>query len=172
MLAACNKIRGKRLQTQRVRGGLTSDHDINSYHLYQRLSPVLDTMDTKTALTVTNFNFNSCAIKYELQPSRDASQEVGMSGVKRMMELREEQWNVATDIAVDASVLERCEFHGEIYDPLGDDNTPAYKLGNYRLSAGKLGNLFSSPREMTDTIKAVIEDAAMECDTCAKWRAE
>jgi hypothetical protein len=58
------------------------------------------------------------------------------------------------------------------YDPLAGDNTPAYKLGNYRLSAGKLGTVFSSSREMTDTVKAVIEDAAMECYTCATWRAD
>jgi len=95
-----------------------------------------------------------------------------MSGVKRMMELQEEQWDVAMEIAVDAGVLKRCYLHSEIYDPLGGDYVPAYKLGNYRLSAGKLGGVFSSSREMTDTVKAVIEDAAMECYTCAKWRDE
>jgi hypothetical protein len=95
-----------------------------------------------------------------------------MSFTKRLIELQEEQWDVATEIAVDAGVLKRCSLHSEIYDPLGGDNVPAYKLGNYRLSAGKLGRVFSSSREMTDTIKSVIEDAAMECYTCAKWRDE
>jgi hypothetical protein len=38
----------------------------------------------------------------------------------------------------------------------------AYWLGNYRFSLGKLP-MFSDRREMTDTIKAVVEDAAMEC---------
>jgi len=94
-----------------------------------------------------------------------------MSGAKRMIELREEQRDVATEIAVDAGVLKRCYLHSEIYDALGE-NTPAYKLGNYRLSAGKLGRTFSSSREMTDTVQAVIQDAAMECYTCAKWADE
>ena len=94
-----------------------------------------------------------------------------MGGSKRMLELMEEQWEVAREIAVDAGVLTRCPLHSEIYDPLAGDNTPAYKLGNYRLSAGKLRvGVFSSSREMTDTIKAVVEDAAMECYTCSKWR--
>lgn len=91
-----------------------------------------------------------------------------MSFTKRLIELKEEQWDVATEIEVDAGVLKRCWFHSEIYDPLGG-NTPAYKLGNYRLSAGRLGGVFSSSREMTDTIQAVVQDAAMECYTCAKW---
>jgi hypothetical protein len=93
-----------------------------------------------------------------------------MSGAKEMIALAEEQWDAATEIAVDAGVLKRCEYHGVIYDPLAGDNTPAYKLGNYRLSAGKLGRLFSSPREMTDTVKAVVEDAGMDCYICAKER--
>jgi hypothetical protein len=86
--------------------------------------------------------------------------EVGMSFAKRLMELEEEQQHAAMEIALDAGVLKRCEYHGVIYDPLAGDYTPAYKLGNYRLSAGKLGKLFSTSREMTDTVKSVIEDAA------------
>lgn len=95
-----------------------------------------------------------------------------MSGAKRLMELREQQWDAAKEIAVDAEVLKRCSLHGEIYDPMAGDKTSAYKLGNYRMSAGNLKGIFSTSREMTDTIKAVIEDAAMECHTCAKWAAE
>jgi hypothetical protein len=95
-----------------------------------------------------------------------------MSGVKRMMELEEEQRDVATEIALDAGVLKRCGYHGEIYDPLRGDNTPAYKLGNYRLSAGKLRRVFSSSRELTDTIKAVVEDAGMECYDCAREQSD
>jgi hypothetical protein len=40
--------------------------------------------------------------------------EVSMSGAKRMIESQETQWDVATEIAVDAGVLERCSLHGDI----------------------------------------------------------
>ena len=95
-----------------------------------------------------------------------------MSFEKRLMELREQQSDVAEQIALDAGVLSRCEFHGEVYDPLGDDIESAYRLGNYRFSAGKLHGVFRDRREMTDTIKSVVEQSAMECYTCAKWQDE
>jgi|SRR5579863_1227217 len=95
-----------------------------------------------------------------------------MSFAKRLIELREQQWDVATQIALDARALESCEFHGEVYDPLGGDEVMehAYRLGNYRFSAGRLNRIFDDRREMTDTIKAVVQNAAMDCYSCAKWR--
>jgi hypothetical protein len=75
-------------------------------------------------------------------------------------------------IAVDADVLERCEYHGEVYDAQAGDNAPAYMRGNRLFSSGELNGVFSDRRDMTDTIKAVIEDSAMECGYCAKMRSE
>jgi hypothetical protein len=95
-----------------------------------------------------------------------------MGITKRMMEEQEEQRRIATEIAIEAGVLVSCEYHEEVYDAFSGDETPAYKLGNYKLSNGKLGGVFSSPREMTDAIKAAIEDAGMECYSCAKMRSE
>lgn len=95
-----------------------------------------------------------------------------MSFAKRMIEEREQQHSVAVEIAIEAGVLARCEYHDEVYDTLSGDNTPAYKLGNHKLSAGKLGGVFSSPREMTDAVKAAVENAGMECYSCAKMRSE
>jgi len=93
-----------------------------------------------------------------------------MSQIKRMMELSEMQGDLATQIAIDAGVLKSCPYHDTVYDPLNGDDTPAYKLGNYRLSAGELGHAFSSSREMTDAIKAAIGGAGMDCNACAKNR--
>jgi hypothetical protein len=91
-----------------------------------------------------------------------------MGAAKKQMLLEQDQWMEAERIAVDAGVLKRCPYHDYVYDPLNGDNTPAYKLGNYRLSNGMLNVGFSGARELTDTIKAVIEDSAMECGYCAK----
>jgi len=91
-----------------------------------------------------------------------------MSAATEQILHEQAQWQEATQIAVDAKVLERCPYHGEVYDPLNGDITPAYKLGNYRYSHGLLEVGFSGSRELTDTIKAVVEDSAMECGYCAK----
>lgn len=91
-----------------------------------------------------------------------------MGATKGQFLHEEAQWDEAIRIAVDAGVLKRCHIHDYVYDPLNGDNSPAYKLGNYRLSNRLLEVGFSSSRELTDTIKAVVEDSAMECGYCAK----
>ena len=91
-----------------------------------------------------------------------------MGAAKQQMLHEQEQWIEAEQIAVDAGVLKRCPYHDCVYDALNGDNTPAYKLANYRLSHGLLNVGFTDSRELTDTIKAVIEDSAMECGYCAK----
>jgi len=53
-----------------------------------------------------------------------------MSGIKRLMALQEEQRGVAEQIAIEAGVLKRCQFHGDVYEFDTLDKTPAYKLTN------------------------------------------
>jgi hypothetical protein len=92
-----------------------------------------------------------------------------MGSVKDQMFHEEAQWRGATKIAVDAGVLTRCPIHEDVvYDPLNGDNTPAYKLGNYRYLRVELEGLFLSRTDMTDTIDAVIKDSSMECGYGAK----
>lgn len=93
-----------------------------------------------------------------------------MSAATDAMLHAEAQRQETIEIAIKAGVLERCEIHEEVYDPLNGDYSPAYKLGNYRLSHGLLSVSFTSSRELTDTIKDAIEDSPMECGYCAKWR--
>ena len=61
------------------------------------------------------------------------------------------------------------EFHSEIVWDLSGDREDAYKLGNARFSKGELLNHFESRRELTDAIKAAIEQSGMDgCPRCAK----
>jgi len=86
----------------------------------------------------------------------------------------EEQWTKnarATTIAIDAEVLARCEWHGVVYDNLVD-RTDAYKLGNSLYSRGLLGNVFLDRMDMTDSIKAVIEQCPDECWECERMRSD
>jgi hypothetical protein len=90
-----------------------------------------------------------------------------MSGIKRLMELQEKQRDVAVQIAIEASVLKCCEYHGVVYDPGGGDKQSAFRLANYKFTHGKV-SVFHDRREMTDTIDEVISDAAMDCWQCEK----
>ena len=96
-----------------------------------------------------------------------------MGRAKDEMMRREEQIEEATDIAVKAGVLSRCEYHPEIvWDNFGD-HEDAYKIGNARFTAGELQTRFESRRELTNAIKAAIEEAGMDgCPICAKMLAD
>ena len=93
-----------------------------------------------------------------------------MSGVKRLMEHQEEQRNTALRIAVQAGALKICGYHGDCVFDGGSDPQGAYKLGNFRFSAGELEGTFESRTEMCDTIKSVIEEhwAIDKCPRCEK----
>ena len=89
-----------------------------------------------------------------------------MSFSKRLIEEKEEQRRTAVRIALKAGVLKSCEYHHEVYDPLGGDKQAAYMLGNAMFTKGELP-MFPDRRTMTDAIKDAIEDTGMECSACA-----
>jgi len=88
-----------------------------------------------------------------------------MSIVKRALEADQDRFNVATEIAIDAGVLERCEFCEATVFRGDEEVDEAYKLGNTKFTQGELKGTFASRREMTDAIKAAAEsgDHAAEC---------
>ncbi len=96
-----------------------------------------------------------------------------MGGAKRMMEENEAKRGIALQIALEAGVLEQCEFHDDCIYEGGEEIESAYKLANHKVSHGELEGVFENRREMTDIIKDVVEDhAAEECYACAKNRDE
>lgn len=84
-----------------------------------------------------------------------------MSGSKRMFEDDEAKRVIALQIAVEADVLERCEFHEIAYEG-NEEIESAYKLGNCKFSSGELSDTFESRREMTDYIQEVVADHPAE----------
>jgi hypothetical protein len=89
-----------------------------------------------------------------------------MSGAKDLLARQEQQYDVATQIAVESGVLKFCEYHGIAYDS-GNEHTPAYKLGNWKLTNGKFGDLFADSRELGESIKHAIDDHPAEsCPRC------
>ena len=93
-----------------------------------------------------------------------------MSFVKRMMERRVDQESVAVEIALDAKVLRKCEYHGTLMGG-GTEIETAYRLANARFSAGQQHGNFDDRREMTDAIKKAVEDNSPdECYDCERWK--
>lgn len=96
-----------------------------------------------------------------------------MGIAKRHMEEMEDKRNLALRIAVDAGVLDECEYHDGTYTEGSNDIEEAYKLGNARITSGELEGAFDSRREMTDLIKEVVtENCSDECYSCARHRDE
>ncbi len=93
-----------------------------------------------------------------------------MGQVKRELERVEARRGKATEIAIEAHVLRVCQFHEDAVYETGGDVVEAYKVGNARYDKDSLGKIFLSRRDMTDHIKYVVENAAMECWACAKNR--
>ena len=76
--------------------------------------------------------------------------------------------SIAIEIALDARVLRKCEYH-ETLMPGGHDIQAAYKLGNARITAGQYRGY--DRREMTDAIKKAVEDNSLdECYFCERWK--
>jgi hypothetical protein len=95
-----------------------------------------------------------------------------MGGTQSLMEDIQEKRCVAIEVAVECGALGRCKLHDIVYAGNGDF-TAAYRLGNAKFSRGAFEGVFVTTREMTDTIKEVIENnSGEECSFCAKLQNE
>ena len=85
--------------------------------------------------------------------------------MKRLMELQQVRRDTATDVAVRADVLKRCEFCEDVYDPLNFDPSPAYMLANHLFSTDhRISELFDGNRKMmTDEIQQAILETPEDC---------
>jgi hypothetical protein len=95
-----------------------------------------------------------------------------MSFSKRLIERYEEQERVARRIAVQAGVLKHCDLHPDYIVSADAELQDAYKLGNAKFTRGELREFFDERNEMTDAIKKVVQNSAIECFVCAKMLEE
>lgn len=93
-----------------------------------------------------------------------------MSLTKRLIEKKEEQYRASVGIALQAGVLQACEYHSDVIFDGKHDIEEAYKLGNHKFSKGEMAGIFESRKEMTDSIKHVVADnnGLDGCWSCAK----
>jgi hypothetical protein len=92
----------------------------------------------------------------------------------RLLELQEERRNAAISIALAGGSLKRCPLcEEELIDAGLFEHSYAYRVGNAKLKSGELGDLFASPRDMTDAVKDAINefaggDRCTRCDNMLK----
>ena len=92
-----------------------------------------------------------------------------MGGAKRMFEEHQDKEAVATDIALQAEVLQRCTAHETLmYD--GADPEPAYRLANAMITRNdpRVAVIGGQRRELTDYIKELTEECGDTCYACDK----
>jgi hypothetical protein len=90
-----------------------------------------------------------------------------MGAAKQQMLHHQDQLSVATNIAVEADVLSRCEMHEDVVLDNETDHAAAYKLANWKFNHGELQDVFETRREMTDAIQeAILNSSSFGCNSC------
>jgi len=101
------------------------------------------------------------------------SKEAKVGGWKDIEEHRWEQRQAAIGIAVAAKAIRICEFHdGSLLTGTGDLSY-ACTVGNGKMNRGEFKELFASRTEITDAVKAIIDEIALDsCPYCDKMLAD
>jgi hypothetical protein len=94
-------------------------------------------------------------------------------GVTKDAYLRElDQMAVAEELAVEWKFLKRCGIHCDFTYQDDWDVDRMYRLAAWKFKRGEVPGPFADQRELTDSLKATMENAPMECPRCEKLRAE
>ena len=90
--------------------------------------------------------------------------------IKRLIERSEERARAAMSIAIAGGSVTVCPNHSDVLMDTGErDHSYSYRVGNARFTAGDLDDLFDSPRDMTDAVKAAINEIGLtSCPRCDK----
>jgi len=81
---------------------------------------------------------------------------------------QEAKREVAEEIAIRVNLLERCDDHNYVFDPLNCNYEDAYKLANSLITNGDpLVDIFNGDRqELTDLIKDICDEYGRSCPGC------
>lgn len=95
-----------------------------------------------------------------------------MSLIKTIIDDDNQKYEIAKEIALQAGVLKKCEFHEYISFIGTEDITKAYMLAKHQFKYGEHVSLFKSSIELTDKIKEVVgsefEDRCVRCAQIAE----
>ena len=91
-----------------------------------------------------------------------------MGASKERLQEMEDKRAVAEEIAVKVGLLERCEHHNYLVDPLNYNHEDAYKLANYLITKNDpLVDIFEgNRRELMDLLKDIGSEYGTSCPGC------
>lgn len=92
-----------------------------------------------------------------------------MGIAKRKLEKRLDKLSIATEIALQAGVLIKCDIHDAAYRGLKDP-VNAYKLGNFKYTnEDPMISIFDSRNDLTKYLQEILEEPLLDqCPYCAK----
>ena len=94
-----------------------------------------------------------------------ASAELYLEGLERQ--------DFAEEFAVETGILKRCQWHIDFFWQESWELEPMYRKAAWQFKRGLIPTrLFDSQIEFTDVLKAVVEEAPLECPRCEHMRAD
>lgn len=94
-------------------------------------------------------------------------------GITKDAYLRElDLMSIAEDFAVEWGMLKRCRWHSDFVYQDDWDLDRMYRIAAWRFKRGEIPGGFADQRELTDTLKSLVEDAPTECPRCEAMREE
>ena len=76
---------------------------------------------------------------------------------------------IAEDLAVEWGMLKRCRWHCDFVYQVDWDMERMYRTAAWKFKQGEISG-FVDQRKLTDMLKAVVEDAPIECPRCDAMR--
>jgi hypothetical protein len=94
-------------------------------------------------------------------------------GITKDSFLREQdQQSMAEELAVEWGFLKRCYLHCDFTYQVDWDLERMYRTAAWKFKQGEISGPFTDQRELTDSLKAVVEDAPVRCPRCDAMRDE
>jgi hypothetical protein len=94
-------------------------------------------------------------------------------GITKDAYLRElDQQAIAEELAVEWGRLKRCRWHPDFTYQDDWDMERMYRAAAWKFKQGEISGPFIDQRELTDSLKTVVEDAPTRCPRCEKMRDE
>jgi hypothetical protein len=98
---------------------------------------------------------------------RVGSTVVGRTTPARQLLEEQAQLRAAVNIALTARTVKVCTHHPDVLLRGTEDIARAFSLGNFKFSADELNDVFDSAHQVTDAIKAIVQQVLADCPKCA-----
>jgi len=84
----------------------------------------------------------------------------------------QDQQAEAEELAVERGILKKCYLHSDFTYQVDDDLERMYRTAAWKFKRGEISGQFANQLELTDALKAAVENAPTKCPRCEKMRDE